>query len=309
MQKGRMIDHTVQRPETSAPGVSDQESITMEVAMVEISRSRWVFVIVLMMLIPLTVRAAGPANGAAGAEAMQDRSKKEPDSTKSQGPSGTVVTEQEDAQMSKPKKMPVYRPPLRGAPSGRVAGGTRGLGVDIPQLCALVPEHVGLTVNEQPLLYYFLSGPSALPLEFTLTERQAVYPLVEARIHPPQSAGIHAIDLADYDKHLKSGIQYRWFIALVPDDEHRAKDILASGAIELVSTSEGLKAKLKQANDTEAAYIYAEAGFWYDALADISEAIAVDRDNRDLLRQRASLLEQVGLSEASQYENERAAAQ
>lgn len=277
--------------------------------MMEISRSRWVFVIVLMLFIPLTAQAAGPANGTTGAETMQNRSKKEYESTKSEGLSRTKVTEQEDGQLSKPKKMPIYRPPLRGAPSGRVAGGTRGLGEDIPQLCALVPEHVGLTVNAQPRLYYFLSGPSALPLEFTLTERQAVYPLVEARIHPPQSAGIHEIDLADYDKQLKPGIQYRWFIALVPDDEHRAKDILASGAIELVAASEGLKAKLKQTDDAEAAYIYAEAGFWYDALAAVSEKIAEDQDNRDLLRQRASLLEQIGLSEASQYENKSAAAQ
>ena len=225
--------------------------------MVEISRSRWVFVIVLWLFIPLTTSAAGTANDMTGAEIKQDRSKKEYDNTKSQGLSETKVTGQEDEQLSKPKKMPIYRPPLRGAPSGRVAGGTRGLGEDIPQLCALVPEHVGLTVNEQPRLYYFLSGPSALPLEFTVTERQAVYPLVEARIHPPQTAGIHAIDLADYDKQLKAGVQYRWFIALVPDDEHRAKDILASGAIELVAASEGLQAKLTQAGDAEAAYIYA----------------------------------------------------
>ena len=277
--------------------------------MVEISRSRWVFFIVLMFFIPLTASGAGIANDTTGAEIKQDRSKKENDNIKSQGLSETKVTGQEDEQLSKPKKMPIYRPPLRGAPSGRVAGGTRGLGEDIPQLCALVPEHVGLTVNEQPRLYYFLSGPSALPLEFTVTERQAVYPLVEARIHPPQTAGIHAIDLADYDKQLKSGVQYRWFIALVPDDEHRAKDILASGAIELVAASEGLKAKLKQTGDAEAAYIYAEAGFWYDALAAVSVEIAEDQGNRDLFRQRASLLEQVGLLEASQYENKSAAAQ
>lgn len=277
--------------------------------MVEISGSRWVVVLVIMLLIPLTVRAAEPTNGSSGAETMQDRSIKEYDKAKSQGSAGTVVTEQEKDQQSNPKKNPVYRPPLRGAPSGRVAGGTRGLGEDIPQLCALVPEHVGLTVSEQPRFYYFLSGPSALPLEFTLTERQAVYPVVEARILPPQSAGIHVIDLVDYDKQLKPGIQYRWFIALVPDDEHRAKDILASGAIELVAASEGLKAKLQQAGDAEAAYIYADAGFWYDALAGISEVIAEDQDNRDLHRQRASLLEQIGLSEASQYEGKNAVAQ
>ena len=273
--------------------------------MMEISRRRWI-VVVLILMTPLTVGAAGSAIDATGAETMQDRSIKDHDSKKREGLSETTVPGQEDGRLSKPKKIPIYRPPLRGAPSGRVAGGTRGFGEQIPQLCALVPEHVGLTVNEQPRLYYFLSGPSVLPLEFTLSERQAVFPLVETRIPPPQSAGIHEIELAEYGKRLKTGIQYRWFIALVPDTEHRSKDILASGAIELISASEALKLKLKQTNYVEAAYVYAEAGFWYDALADISEAITEDQGNRDLVRQRASLLEQVGLREASHYENKSA---
>src|SRR5262249_9720599 len=54
--------------------------------------------------------------------------------------------------------MPVYKPPLRGAPGGRVGGGTRGSGSvrDVFILSALAPDHMGLTVAEQPSLYWFI---------------------------------------------------------------------------------------------------------------------------------------------------------
>lgn len=43
--------------------------------------------------------------------------------------------------------MPVYQPPFRGAPVGRIAGGTRGTDDPLPFLCLLVPEHVGLSID------------------------------------------------------------------------------------------------------------------------------------------------------------------
>jgi len=202
----------------------------------------------------------------------------------------------------KKQHMPIYRPPLRGAPSGRIAGGTRGLGQQFPYLCSLVPEHVGRTTSKQPRLYYFLSAATTFPLEFTIIEKQAVYPLVETRIELPRTAGIHVINLADYDKKLNAGTQYRWFIALVPDNEHRCKDILAAGTIEWVAASTALKTKLEDRSDTEKAAIYAETGIWYDSLSSISNAIDKHPEARNLHQQRASLLEQIGLPEVALYE-------
>jgi len=54
---------------------------------------------------------------------------------------------------------PSYQPPLRGAPGGRVGGGTRGTGRETFVLSVLAPDHTGLTVSEQPALYWFISNP------------------------------------------------------------------------------------------------------------------------------------------------------
>jgi hypothetical protein len=87
------------------------------------------------------------------------------------------------------------------------------------------------------------------------------------------------------------------------DAEQRSKDILAGGIITLVDASPSLKAKLAAADRNDALSIYAEEGLWYDALSAISGMIDASPDNRELRRARASLLEQIGLTEDAIFEN------
>jgi hypothetical protein len=48
--------------------------------------------------------------------------------------------------------------------------------------------------------------------------------------------------------------------------------------------------------------LYAEAGLWYDALSLLSERIEAAPTDADLRRQRAALLEQVGLRQAAEFD-------
>jgi len=191
--------------------------------------------------------------------------------------------------------VPVYKPPLRGAPGGRVGGGTRGTPRDLFVLSALAPDHSGLTVREQPSLYWFISSPTAFLVEVTLTDPQATRPLLEMRLPSPVAAGVHRIRLADHGVQLAQGVQYRWFVAVVPDPARRSRDILAGGTIERIEPPEAMKTRAVQARRDELPFIYAEAGLWYDALTAVSELIESAPDNRELQRQRAALLIQVGL--------------
>ena len=194
---------------------------------------------------------------------------------------------------------PIYKPPLRGAPAGRVAGGTRGMDQEIPYLCLIVPEHIGLTISPQPVLYFYQSRLSPYPIEFTLIRKQGITPVVETRIDPPEKPGIQSVRLTDFGSRLEAGIQYKWFIALVPDPMHRSKDILAAGAIELIPEPEKIKDRLSQAEASEIPYIYAEAGLWYDAFHSLSSQIETSPDDMDLKSHRASLLEQIGLEQVT----------
>ncbi|HOW75358.1 MAG TPA: DUF928 domain-containing protein [Candidatus Competibacteraceae bacterium] len=193
------------------------------------------------------------------------------------------------------QRTPIYKPPLRGAPVTRVGGASRGLSNNDLVLSVLAPESTGLTTRAQPTLYWYSSKGLTAPLEFTLNDDHSIKPLVELKV-PATQSGIHALRLP-YT--LKPEVEYQWTIAAVTDPNQRASDILASGTIKRVQPSPVLSAQLNQIAQREQPFLYAQEGFWYDALAALSEQIAANPLNHSLREQRAALLEQVGLSAAA----------
>jgi hypothetical protein len=199
---------------------------------------------------------------------------------------------------------PLYKPPRRGSPAGRVGGGTRGVTErESFSLQVLAPDHIGLTIHDQPCLYWYISKPIPYPVELTVIERNAVKPLLEKIINGPDRSGIQFIRLAEHAVHLRRNVPYKWFVTLLIDPSRRSKDILASAMITSVEPPPSLLAKLKVADSSNATYIYAEEGLWYDALEAISRTIDASPTNADFRKQRASLLEQVGLNEVAEFEN------
>jgi hypothetical protein len=192
--------------------------------------------------------------------------------------------------------VPVYVPPKRGAPGGRIGGGTRGTQREVFVLSVLAPDHSGFTIREQPSLYWFISNSTSLPVELTVMDPQGVQPILEIRLPSPVTAGVHRILLSDYNVRLAPGGAYRWFVSVVPDADRRSKDITAGGAIERVEMPEGLKAKVAQASKSDLPSLYGEAGLWYDTVAAISELIDAAPQDQALRKQRTALLTQVGLT-------------
>ncbi|HET9491883.1 MAG TPA: DUF928 domain-containing protein [Methylomirabilota bacterium] len=196
---------------------------------------------------------------------------------------------------------PVYKPPRRGAPGGRVGGATRGHGAGTTTVAVLVPDHTGLTVQEQPTLYWFLSTPTTLPIEVTLIEANAVRPMLETRLPAPERPGVQRISLADHGVRLVPGSTYKWYVALVVDPNYRSKDILAGGLIERVEQS-AVRLEAMPGDPLTAPRIFADAGVWYDAIASISALIEHSPGDPLLRSQRAALLEQVGLREIAEFD-------
>jgi len=193
--------------------------------------------------------------------------------------------------------MPVYKPPLRGAPLARMGGGTRGTGDDAPVVTVLTPEHMGLTSQSQPVLYWYLSRVApAARYEFVLIAEDDYDPLVETALQGINSAGIQRIKLADHAVSLKPGVSYQWSVAVIMDSTQRSSNILSSGMIEYIEPAEGIMTRVENAAGDERIGQYAGAGLWYDALQSLDEMIASNPgDAARLQKMRASLLSQVGL--------------
>ena len=194
----------------------------------------------------------------------------------------------------------VYKPPKRGAPGGRVGGGTRGPQNELPVLYVLAPDHLGLTTQEQPDLYWYISQSTKYPIEVTVMDEHVIEPLIEQRLQSPSQPGVYRVRLADYGVRLSPNREYRWSVAVIPDPTRRSKDIIAGARIEHVDPSEPVLTELAQADLRKKLTLSGESGFWYDAVATVSQMI--HRDESYARAMRASLLDQVGLREVSAYD-------
>ena len=193
---------------------------------------------------------------------------------------------------------PVWRPPVVGAPESRIGGASRGAQAPLI-LAVLAPDRgVGLTRNARPTVYWYVSKALARPLEVTLIDDHAIKPQVETPVTVSRP-GIHALRL-DYP--LKPGVEYRWSVAAVADPGQRAGDTLASGTIQHAPPDAALAARLDRASPRELPFLYAEHGYWYDAIATLSARIAAHPEDRELRTWRAALLKQVGLGEVAAHD-------
>lgn len=195
--------------------------------------------------------------------------------------------------------VPTYTPPLRGAPAARIGGGTRSAGAPRLALEAVAPDHTGLTSAAQPTLYWYASEAVSAPVEFTLLAADAEKPLVERRLGASKGSGIQPIALSSLGVSLKSGTEYQWFVSVVSDPAQRSRDVTAGGSIRRSDGDAGLRSRLAKADERSAAYVYAQAGYFYDAIDAVSKLIARNPTDAGLRAQRAALLEQVGLAKVA----------
>jgi hypothetical protein len=196
-----------------------------------------------------------------------------------------------------------YRPPMRGAPASRVGGASRGVGDADLEVSVLAPDHTGLTTKSQPTLYWYLSKPANARLDVTVINNDEIDPLLEKAIGIPKRAGIQQLDLSEAGTRLEPGIEYRWFVSIIPDEEQRSNDIVASGTIEYTAPDADLERRIAASDEREQAAIFAENGLWYDAIDSLSHAIENNPDDASLRALRAAMLEQVGLNSVAAYDS------
>ena len=197
----------------------------------------------------------------------------------------------------------IYTPPKKLTPRARVGGALRGMEGNEPELVALVPDHVGLTVKQTPTLNWYLSKPTTYPLRFTLNDTQKIRPIYEGSIPTPTEAGVQSIDLKSLGLTLEPNIQYRWFVSASPNPESPSKDMVAGGMIERCEFSECLTiTPVNLTCDRESVRTNALIGFWYDAMGCVCSLIKKDSKDPSLRRLRAALLRQVGLNGVADWD-------
>jgi hypothetical protein len=146
----------------------------------------------------------------------------------------------------------LYKPPRVGIPGGRLGGGTRAEGpCPTVKVAVLAPDHVGLTTQDQPILYWYLATTTTAPIEFTVNEPQALRTLLKTQLPVPIQPGIQRVRLADYVIRLMPGRQYEWFVAVLCDAQEPSNNPHMGGIIEYIARPAALQAQLTHADQTQ----------------------------------------------------------
>lgn len=185
-----------------------------------------------------------------------------------------------------------YEAPAPDQPGLRIDGESSD--TQYPSVFVLAPNHVGQTSQEHPVLYWYLSQSTQSPLDLMIAEEGNLDVLLDIRLLPPLQAGIHELRLEDYGISLLPDVPYRWTVRMITS---QASDALtASGAIRRIQAPAGSSTALVYSPEG-----YAQKGQWYDAITALQTLILDKPGKTDLLTQRTSLLEQVGLTEAAAF--------
>jgi hypothetical protein len=159
-----------------------------------------------------------------------------------------------------------YAPPWDLDARPRTANVVRG-DDDAPELVALAPEHVARTLSARPVLLWHLSRvPSSGGWQLVVTDPEAIDPLVQEELPRPERAGVQRVEL---ERELAPGVEYQWSVLWRPDPGNPASDVVAQGFVRRVEAPAELRAELAARPEHERAAIYARAGLWYDALAEL----------------------------------------
>jgi len=178
---------------------------------------------------------------------------------------------------------PAYKPPLRGAPGGRVGGATRGTVKPVsplPTIDLLAPdEHTGLTTSATPTLYFYVSRRLSFSTRLTISAPRQPVPVIETNIPSPPAAGIYAVRLSDHRVRLEPGIVYTWSISVILNPDTPSRDIVASASLLRVPSDPTFDTAARAAPSPRRAALLADAGLWYDAVAaaaDLNQHTALD---------------------------------
>jgi len=222
-----------------------------------------------------------------------------------------------------------FVPPADKSTRRSQGSGSRGCEESLQEnlVTLLIPskEYIGQTVSGHPTFFWNLSQPVSVPMKFTLMEPGVAKPLYVKQMDSPK-VGIIQMELPKDLPELVAGRKYGWSVTLVCNPRRPSANPYFYSWIERVPATPALEQQLAAATSQTSsprqtlpsgnaspetlrkrALIYAQAGLWYNSLADISTAVTANPNNSSVQEDFLDLLAQVGLTEVAKQEQQRLA--
>lgn len=196
-----------------------------------------------------------------------------------------------------------------GKPGNRRGLATRGGNCKAsrtPTLTALVPKNnLGLSASATPTLYWFIPKNTYKFITVSLQAMDAednpqdlIYTTRIAVSGQPELASVTIPD-QDPTQSLQTGVNYRWIVQLQCTEDDR-QGLSAMGWINYIPPNPALVNQLAAAQPEDRSDIYAEAGYWYDAVRELvakkrahPNKLKVQQDWQDLMESEHVQLGQI----------------
>ncbi|VEN73277.1 conserved hypothetical protein [Candidatus Desulfarcum epimagneticum] len=140
----------------------------------------------------------------------------------------------------------------------------------------------------------------------TEPHEKIIEPVILTKIKGPPKEGIIKVSLEQYGVFLDPNVEYEWFAAIVPDEKERSADFFGSAVIRYEKPSKEFLEKISAAPKERRQFLYAENGYFYDAVEIVSDLINAGKNPKKFRSHRAALADQVKLPFAAGHDRKMA---
>lgn len=170
-----------------------------------------------------------------------------------------------------PLKQITFKEPVGKAQRTKAAVSRSG--AEPIKLVALTPESYGMTVSQQPSVFWYQSDKSpARGVKFSLYEDGAHKAIFSGRLPVPYQKGINRLDLKNLRVTLTPGKTYRWSVTYINSARSGSANAVTKAMLKVSAPSAALKTKLAATDGGDRIAALAEAGAWQDLLAELDDA-------------------------------------
>lgn len=160
----------------------------------------------------------------------------------------------------------------------------------------LIPNsRLGLTVSERPTFFVYVPKTTAKEATFTLqdADRNLIY---RTKVALSETGGVIRITVPETVKALEIDNDYRWVVEIHCIADLDPDNPFAEGWVRRTSVNANLAGKLETAKTSlERAIAYSQEGIWYEALANMADAVRSQPQDSTLIKSWEELLTSVGL--------------
>ncbi|MBW4599072.1 MAG: DUF928 domain-containing protein [Calothrix sp. FI2-JRJ7] len=204
---------------------------------------------------------------------------------------------------------PILRrlPVNRGAPNDRRGAGSRGecpaVSMAPTGLMPIVTSNnssyvLGNTETEYPTFWYYLpyQTESISSVKFALVDGDEN--LLTKEPIPVNISGIPGVisfTLPKTQQPLKEGQFYHTYLLIDCNPQSNSEDVVIEGLVQVVAPTAELKKRLQTATEREKVSIYAQQGYWQDAITTLGELRRQSQKDTTLIEDWKTLLNSAGL--------------